>query len=225
MINNYSNIIKLEKNNLVSIVHSFMEKIKEAAEEVKFIRFVENSNKLIDSLIDICIKNKINYFIKNHISFSSIKSNFTIELENILLNFASKMYPDIEKNIVNIRVNDLNVTETLEQWNNILLTLSRRQDTKNKVSFSPTVTQYTYKLDEGQSKKPKKRSKPVKIDLFGDVECQELTIDYRISIFLKVIFINFLDIRGLEEHIYSACQILNDISLEYDVLQPYKNKF
>jgi hypothetical protein len=222
MNNTYSNIINLEQNNLLSIVHTFIEKIKIISTEIKFNSFIENMNKLLNSLIDICIKNKINYFIKNNISFSSIKSNFIIELEDVLLNFASITFPDIEKNIVNVRLNELRIINTLEQLNNTLLVLCKKQDTKNKVSFNPTALQYNYKIEDDKQKKTKKKSKPVIINLFNDNSDKvDLPIDYIIGLLLKVIFMNNLNNEKLENKIYNMCRIINDITIEYDILQPY----
>jgi hypothetical protein len=223
MNNIYSKIINLEQNNLLSIVHTFIEKIKIISTEIKFIKFLENMNNLLNSLIDICIKNKINYFIKNNISFSSIKSNFIIELEDVLLIFASITFPNIEKNIVNVRLDELCNNNTLEQWNNTSFILCKKQDTKNKVSFNPTAIQYTYKIEDDKQKKTKKKSKPVIINLFNDIADKvDLPIDYIIGLLIKVIFINNLNNDKLENKIYNMCQIINDVTIEYDILQPYK---
>jgi hypothetical protein len=233
--NTYSNIINPTKNNLLTHIHTFMEKIKESLTELKFKQFVENITKLINSLIDICIKNKINYFLQNNISFSSIKSNFMIELENILIIFINKIIPDIEKNFIDVSIDELNNIETYDQLNKTLIVLFKKRDNKNRVSFNPTATQYIYKdniententenTDKKTIKKTKKKSKSVKINLFGDnFEKVELPNIYKISLLIKIFFINNLNNVILQEKVFNMCNIINNISIEYDILQPYKN--
>lgn len=224
MNNTYLNIINPNKNNSLTFVQNFIEKIKNNLTEVKFKKFIEIITKLINSLIDICIKNKIDYFLTNNISFSSIKSNFLIELENVLINIISKIIPDIEKNFMEISVNELENIETLGQMDKILIILFKKQDNKNRVSFNPTATQYIYKEEEENNiKKTKKKSKPVKIDLFGNnSDNMELPSIYKICLLIKIFFLNNMDEMILQQQIYNICKIINDTTIEYDVLQPYK---
>lgn len=226
MDNIYSNIINPNKNNLTSHIDTFIEKIQKSTSELKFINYIENITKLINSLIDICIKNKINYYIQNNISFSSIKSNFIIELENILINIINKLIPDIEKKFVNITTNELNTIETSKQMDEALITLFKKQGNKNRVSFNPTATHYIYK-EEGDDtllKKTKKKSKSVKIDLFSDDSDKiELPNIYKIGLLIKVFFINNLDIMILQQKLYNICKIISDTTVDYNILQPYKN--
>ena len=184
MNNFYSNIKILEKNNLDNIIDLFIERINESHLNIKFSNFLSISTKLIDSLIDICIKNKINYFIANHISFSSIKSNFKLELETRLLKCIKNIYPAIEINIQHVLLSNI------ENWNEAIDVLSKKIETKNKVSFNPTATQYTYGIDEEHNRKSKKKSKAVKIVSFefDKEERVELTTEERIALYLKVIF-------------------------------------
>ena len=215
----YSNIEIIEKNNLEHIVNLFFDKIQEFFLNMTFSQFIEKTNKLIDSLIDICIKNKINYFIKNHISFSSIKSNFKLELENCLQEYTKNIYPNIESNIINISLQELN------EWNNIIDILSKNPDIKNKVSFSPTAIEYTYGIGERHNRKSQNNSKSVRIISFEfDSDQIELTIEKKIAIYLKIIFINETYINNLKYTIKSMCQILNDLNTNYDILNPYKKK-
>ena len=157
MNNSYSNIEILKNNNLEQIVNLFSDRIQENISNKKFLQFIDTTNKLIDSLIDICIKNKINYYVNNHISFSSIKSNFKLELESRLQEYTKHTYTNIESTIINIS------TEELHDWNNIIDILSKNTDIKNKVSFNPTATEYTYGIGETHNKKSQKKSKKIVI--------------------------------------------------------------
>ena len=212
----YSNIEIIEKNNLENIINLFFEKIQENFLNIKFSQFIEKTNKLIDSLIDICIKKKINYFIKNHISFSSIKSNFKLELENCLQEYTKNIYPNIESNIINVSLQELN------EWNDIIDILSN-PNIKNKVSFNPTATEYTYGIGEKHNIKFKNKSVRI-ISFEFDSEQIELTIEKKIAIYLKIICINEVYINNLKYTIKSMCQILNDSNTDYDILNPYKKK-
>lgn len=219
MNNFYSNIKILEKNNLNNIIDLFIERINESHLNIKFSNFLSISTKLIDSLIDICIKNKINYFITNHISFSSIKSNFKLELETRLLKSIKNIYPAIEINIQHVLLSNI------ENWNEVINVLSKKIETKNKVSFNPTATQYTYEIDEEHNRKSKKKSKAVKIVSFefDKEERVELTTEERIALYLKVIFINGKYINDVKYILNSMSLILNNPGIEYDILSPYKN--
>lgn len=218
MNNSYSNIEILKKNNLDQIVNLFCDRVQENISIKKFSQFIDTTDKLIDSLIDICIKNKINYYINNHISFSSIKSNFKLELESCLQEYAKNIYSNIESTIINISVEELN------DWNNIIDFLSKNTDIKNKVSFNPTVTEYTYGIGENHNKNSKKKSKPVKIVCFEFEKSEqlELRMEQKIAIYLKIIFINKTYIDDLKHTIKSMCQVINDVNVDYDICNPYK---
>jgi hypothetical protein len=219
MNNSYSNIEILQKKNLEQIVNLFCDRIQENISNKKFLEFIDKTDKLIDSLIDICIKNKINYYINNHISFSTIKSNFKLELESRLQEYVKHTHANIESTIINISV------EELDNWNNIIDILSKNIDTKNKVSFNPTATEYIYGTGENHNKNTKKKSKPVKIVCFefDKSEQLELSVGQKIAIYLKIIFINEINIDNLKHTIKSMCKVINDANMDYDICNPYKN--
>lgn len=216
MNNLYSNMEILEKNNLDCILKNFFERIYEHITIKKFTQFIEISNKLTESLIDICIKNKINFFINNHISFSSIRSNFKLELENCLLEYTKKIYSNIELNIINISL------EILDEWNNIFDIISKNPDNKNKVSFNPTATKYTYGIGENHNRKSKSKTKSIRIFSNEKNEDFELSTEQKIAIYLKIIFMNETYIDNLKYTIKSMCKVLNDINIDYDICNPYK---
>lgn len=218
----YSNIEISEKNNLNNNVDLFIKKISEMCLNTNFNHFLSLSNKLIDSLIDICIKNKIEYFINNHISFSSIKSNFKLELENSLVKYVKKIYPHIDSNITDINLETLQNTSPTDYWNNIVDILSKKSSIKNKVTFNPTATEYTYVTEEHKNNKSKKKSKAIKIVLFENENHTEITLDQKISIYFKIIFSNNIDIDSINDKLCFMCSILNDSNIEYDIYNPYK---
>jgi hypothetical protein len=224
MNNSYSNIEISEKNNLNSNVQLFIKKMCNLCLNTNFYQFINLSNKLVDSLIDICIKNKIDYFIENHVSFSSIKSNFKLELENYLLECAKYIYPFIALNITNVFLDNLQNTNSSDYWNSIINILSKKSCTKNKVSFNPTATEYTYINEESNNKKSKKKSKPIKILLLeSDNENQkEITVEQKISIYMKIIFTDKIHIDNLSHKLCCMCSVLNEPNIEYDIYDPYK---
>lgn len=222
MSNLYSNIEISGKNNSNSNVDLFIKKIYELYLSTNFNQFIDLSNKLIDSLIDICIKNKINYFINNHISFSSIKSNFKLELEKSLLEYTKNIYPYIDTNISNVFLENLQNTNSSDYWNNIIDILSKKSSSKNKVSFNPTAIEYIYKAKETNDGKSKKKSTPVKIMLFENENQTEITVEQKISIYLKIIFSDKIYVDNLSHKLYSMCSILNDSNIDYDIYNPYK---
>ena len=222
MSNLYSNIKISEKNNSSSNVDLFIKKVYELCLSTNFNQFIDLSNKLIDSLIDICIKNKINYFINNHISFSSIKSNFKLELEKSLLECAKNIYPYIDSNITNVFLENLQNTNSFDYWNDIIDILSKKSSSKNKVSFNPTAIEYTYEAKETNDGKSKKKLTPVKIILFENENQTEITVEQKISIYLKIIFTNKTYVDVFSHKLYTMCSILNDSNIDYDIYNPYK---
>lgn len=221
MMNNYLNIINSENNNLNSVVQTFFNKFKELSQEQNFLNYIENLNKLINSLIDICIKKKINYFVINNISFSSIKSNFIIHFYNVLQDFINPIYPKVSNNISKLSINDIKNIKTLDEWNNILLILFDKKEQKNKVSFNPTATEYIYTLDNDNVIGHKRNFKSIKINLIGDFDKKDLTTEYKIGILIKILHIGFLDTIKLQQTVFKMCQIISDSNIEYNVLQPY----
>lgn len=222
MSNLYSNIEISEKNNSSGNVDLFIKKVYELCLYPNFNQFIDLTNKLIDSLIDICIKKKINYFINNHISFSSIKSNFKLELEKSLLEYARNIYPHIDSNITNIFIDNLQNTNSSDYWNNIIDILSKKSSSKNKVSFNPTATEYTYEATETNNIKSKKKSKSIKIMLFENENQTEITVEQKISIYLKIIFTDKIYVDDFSNKLYSMCSVLNDSNINYDIYNPYK---
>jgi hypothetical protein len=218
MNNLYSNNEISEKNNLDDILNLFIERINKNYLNANFGFFVKTSAKVVDSLIDICVKNKINYFIVNHISFSSIKTNFKLELENQLQKYIKKIYPDIELNIKNVTKGDI------ENWDRVVDILLTKPEPKNKVSFNPTATEYTYETGENHNRKSRKKSKAVKIisfDFEGSGQ-NELSTEEKIAIYLKIIFIDGTCISELKHTLNLMCLILNNSTMEYDIFNPYK---
>jgi hypothetical protein len=222
MSNNYFHIEISQTNNLHSNIHLFIKKLQELSLNNNFYQLTELTNKLIDSLIDICIKNKIDYFINNNISFTSIKSNFKLELETILLEYAKNIYPYIDSNITEINSQILQNPKFESLWKNLNEILIKKPSLKNKVSFNPTATQYTYKIEE-TNKKSKKKARPIKILLFDSENDNknEITVEQKISICIKIISINKINIDNLFEKIYSMCTVLSDPNIDYDIYNPY----
>jgi len=221
MNNNCTNIEISEKNNLNDNVDLFIKRLCELSLNTNFNQFIDSSNKLIDSLIDICIKNKIDYFINNNVSFSSIKSNFKLELESNLLQYAKNIYPFIDSNITEVFLEKLQNTNSEEVWTKVVQILTKKTSTKNKVSFNPTATEYTYKNEE-INKKSKKKSRPIQILLYEEDNHKEMTIEQKISIYLKIIFTDKMLINTFSKKLCSMCSVLNDSSVEYDIYNPYK---
>lgn len=213
--------MNFEKNNLDKTVKLFINKIFELNSEQNLIKYLEQSNKLVDSLIDFCIKNKIEYYIKNHISFTSINTNFKQELENVLLTFVKKKIPNVENNLNNLTLENVKSVNTIEKWNDFYDNYITKNDLKNKVSFSPIGTQYLYKVDE--NKKSTKKAKSIKINFIDDkFENEELSNNYRLSVLIKVVFNKKNNFDKVEKKIYKICKIINNEDIEYDILQPYK---
>ena len=126
-------ILNFKNTNLNIIVKNFIDKICETHKEENINKFGEKVNKLIDSLIDVCIKNKINYFLKNNISFTSIKYNFKIKLENTLYNLFENDYPNIEIEIKNLNKEDLKDITTNEKFYSFFQKLIPIKNTKNSI--------------------------------------------------------------------------------------------
>jgi hypothetical protein len=224
---NYNNnvetlqIMQLSKiNNLNLNINQFIKKLHDINTHFDFIQFIELSNKLTDSLIDICIKNKIDYFINNNISFSSIKTNFKLELENFLLSICKITFPFIEINITNLHSN--NFKNTPQVWNDIIDILSIK---KNKVSFNPTTTEYIYENNKTNTKTKTRQKKAVKIMLFNseyDI-ANEISTEQKIAIYFKIILNDINNDEKLFSKLFSMCSYLYNSNIEYDIYNPYKN--
>ena len=220
MNNSHSKSEISQKNNLESNIELFIKKMCDLSFNENFNQFMDLSNKLID----ICIKNKIDYFINNHVSFSSIKSNFKIELECCLLQYAKNIYPHIDSNITEVFLENLQNTNSSDFWNNIVNILTKKSSIKNKVTFNPTATEYTYKAEEFNNNKSKRKTKPIKIVLFETENegKKEITVEQKISIYLKIIFTDKMHIGTFSRKICSMCSVLSDSNIEYDIYDPYK---
>jgi hypothetical protein len=211
MNNTYFKIIEIEDKNLKTIVNTFIIRLEEYSLEINLSKFIEQSNKLVNSLIDVCIKNKINYYIENHISFTSIKSNFKLELEKILIKIIN--IQNIENNFVNMSNDEILNTKTIDEWNNILFKLS-----KNKVSFSPTMTEYSYNENNNLTQS-KKKSKPIKIEFYDK---EEITNENKLSILLKIICMEQKKLNVFKKYVYKICDIITNEDIEYNIMEPYK---
>ena len=214
-MNNISNIFT-EKNNLNSTMELFFSKIQQS-DNLTFGLWVETINKLIDSLIDICIKNKITYFINQQISFTSIKYNFKNQLEKMSLTIAKKIYIYIEEHIDIIELADFS------DWGELFEIFS--QEPKNKVSFNPNATEYQYD-EHHKNKKVIKKTKPVKILMDFESENKKLNSMCKIAIYIKVICSskkNNKFLNELKKLIQSLCVVISEPDIDYDVLNPYNN--
>lgn len=209
-----------ETNNLSTILQKYIETIKYNCIETKFTELVKKNMENTNSLIDICIKNKINYFIDNNISFSSIKFNFLIKFEQILFNLIEKENNEIKKNILDVSYEKLKNIETIEEWNELFKILFRKNDEKNKVSFNPTTVEYTYDLENSNITKINKKTKSIKINFENDDI--EIPNNYKISLFLKIIYTHSLNGDEFLNNIYDICKIIYEPLIEYNVLKPYE---
>jgi hypothetical protein len=217
-MSNIPNILFPTKNNLDTTIDLFCSRV-EQVDNLKLSAYVESVNKLIDSLIDICIKNKINYFINQHISFTSIKYNFKTQLEKMLMIIAKKIFVYLEEHIDLIQITDLN------EWDNLIEILSQEPKTKNKVSFNPNAVEYQYD-ETHKNKKVTKKTKPVKILMDLDSEDQKLNSQTKIGIYIKIIFSSKKSkrfINDLKKILYNMCIVVYDPDIDYDVLNPYNN--
>jgi len=136
-------ILNFEKTNLKLIINNFINKIKKNLEEENLQKSFEKINNLIDSLIDVCIKNKISYFINNNISFTSIKINFKIELENILLELLKNKYLNIETELSNLTQDDFINIKNKNEFDEFLYKFTT-SNSKNKVKFNNIASEYTF---------------------------------------------------------------------------------
>jgi len=213
-------ILNFEKTNLLLIVNNFINKIKNNLEEENLQKSFEKINNLIDSLIDLCIKNKISYFIDNNISFTSIKINFKIELENILLEILKNKYTNIETELNNLIQDDFINIKNNNEFNELLYKFTTN-NSKNKVKFSNVASEYIFKNKE-HNKINKKKIKSIKINFIE--ENKELSVDNKLVILLKTLFIEEENLKIFEKKILNICKIINDLDIEYDILQPYKKE-
>lgn len=213
-------ILNFEKPNLKFIVNNFIEKIKNIINEEKLQKFFIQTIKFIDSLIDICIKNKISYFIENNISFTSIIINFKLELENIILEIIKKKYPNIEIALNNFFEEDFKIFNNVHNLNEFLQK-SNLNIPKNKVTFSNTASEYVFKNEENK-KIDKKNIKSIKINFID--EKKELSIDSKLSILIRILFIDEESIEEFKKKLINICKIINDVEIEYDIMQPYKKE-
>jgi len=124
-----TSIKKLEKNELTRIVKT----------DKKFLVTILLIDKLIDSLIDICIKNKIYYFIKNNISYTHIRSGFKLHLTEYLHDIIYKDNTYIDQYFKEIKNDDL---DNFSDINSIFLYKYKNQDAK--VSFNVNIIEYVY---------------------------------------------------------------------------------
>lgn len=211
-----TNVLLSSVNNLDSTVELFYSKI-ELMNNLDYFDYVKLINKLIDSLIDVCVKNKITYFIKKNISFTSIKSNFKIQLEKMLLSITKKIYVYLDEHFDQIENNDF------DNWNDLINIITSEPKIKNKVSFNPNATEYQYD-EKHKNKKVTKKTKPVKILM--DTNETKLISNEKIAICIKIIFSskkNKQFINEFKKVINSLCLIIGDKDIDYDILNPYSN--
>lgn len=213
-------ILNFEKTNLKLIVNNFINKIKNNLEEENLQKSFEKINNLIDSLIDLCIKKKISYFIDNKISFTSIKINFKIELENILLEILKNKYSNIETELNNLIQDDFINIKNNNEFNEVLYKFTTN-NSKNKVKFNNVASEYRFK-DKENNKINKKKIKSIKINFFE--ENKELSLDNKLVILLKTLFIEEENLKIFEKKILNICKIIHDLDIEYNILQPYKKE-
>jgi len=213
-------ILNFEKTNLKLIINNFINKIKKNLEEENLQKSFEKINNLIDSLIDVCIKNKISYFINNNISFTSIKINFKIELENILLELLKNKYLNIETELSNLTQDDFINIKNKNEFDEFLYKFTT-SNSKNKVKFNNIASEYTFE-NKKNKKINKKKIKSIKINFIE--ENKELSVDNKLVILLKILFIQEENLKIFEKKILKICKIINDLDIEYDILQPYKKE-
>lgn len=213
-------ILNFEKTNLKLIINNFINKIKKNLEEENLQKSFEKINNLIDSLIDVCIKNKISYFINNNISFTSIKINFKIELENILLELLKNKYLNIETELSNLTQDDFINIKNKNEFDEFLYKFTT-SNPKNKVKFNNIASEYTFE-NKKNKKINKKKIKSIKINFIE--ENKELSVDNKLVILLKILFIQEENLKIFEKKILKICKIINDLDIEYDILQPYKKE-
>jgi hypothetical protein len=216
-------ILNFKNTNLDIIIKNFIDKICETHKEENINKFGEKVNKLIDSLIDVCIKNKINYFLKNNVSFTSIKYNFKNKLENTLYNLFENDYPNIETEIKNLNKEDLKDITTNENFYSFFQKLIPVKNTKNKVSFNAVATEYIYNTEINQKKKNKKNKKTsIKINFYEENNDKKELDNYQIfGILFKILLRNDKSLKMFENNLIEICRIINDIDIEYNILSPY----
>jgi len=210
---------EIEKiNNIKTNIEIYINKICEYIESKNFYEFIPIQSKLTNSIIEQCIKNKIDYFIINKISFSSIKNNFKFEFEKFLLECVKNICPYILSNIEFISLENLQNTNSDEFWDKIIDKLFSEPIIKNKVSFDPLTTEYTYKTEKSKGKIKKK---PIKITILDNEIKNEISIEQKLSILLKILFKDKTYINSISLKLISMCEVLNNIDKKYDIYNPY----
>ena len=68
----------------------------------------------------------------------------------------------------------------------------------------------------------KSKIKSIKINFIE--ENKELSVDNKLVILLKILFIQEENLKIFEKKILKICKIINDLDIEYDILQPYKKE-
>lgn len=169
----FNNKIKIHQNNLLCVNKKI--------------------NELIESLVDVCIKHKIYYYINKNISYSSIKNNFKNELYNFLHELFNKENKNIENFFNYIKEEDL------EEYSD-LQSLFFNKFKNNKVKFSNTVTEHHYDNDNVDT-------------VLNDNSC--ITLDNKTSIYIKMLFNNPEYINMFVEKITEMCFKLYDKNVDY----------
>ena len=229
-------VVDTDKSNF--IVNEFIKKIYDLDKSKNTLEEkITSIDKLLNNLIDYCIKKKIFYFVENKISYSNITINFKLHLIKFIKNLIDPTDNIIKKYIGSNTVNDDNSNNTKKynnpNWDNIsdINSLMFKNFKQLNESFEKNVSfqdnlQITNYDDGGDGFECNIKSSNINSNLLNIVNNPDEDIDNELdvknlSLYIKILVNQNKYLVEFIDKLTQMSKILSDPEIKYKKSNPF----
>lgn len=179
-------------------------------------------DKLVDNLIDFCIKQKIFYYVENKISYNNIVNNFKSYLVNYIKNLidpSNKIidkYIDIDSNSNWDNVSDINAL-MLKKFKNLNETFEKNvsfNDSNNIFNYNDNDDGFEFNYNSGTNlNKNLSNISDIKDDTKDDTN--------KLSLYIKILINQNKHLIEFTSKLNEMCKVLSNQDIKYKKNNPY----